>query len=160
MRDCPFVAVQDGLLWWSLLNFPAFSASIGMGVEGLRSESNRTTTTCSSDADNSKAVLPRRSGMLRLGSYCSNGNLTLPSRPPTAALRSGVRPFLVPAVLRSTPSRSNRNLTILPYRRSAGHQRGVQQYLASGVLGLMSSSSNSNLAIPSYPCSAARQRGV
>jgi len=142
--------------------FSAFWVFVGVGGEGLGSESNRTTPACPRDVANSRAVLPWRSGILGLRSSRFNSNFTILSCPPAAAHKSGVgrSSVSVSGVLGLVSFRSNSNLTIPPCPCSAAHESGVPPHSESGVLGLTSFRCNSNLTTPSCPPAAAARSGV
>ena len=64
--------------------FSGFWVLMRKGGKGL-SESNHTTPVCPQDVANSRAVLPRRSGMLGLGLLRSHSKSTIPGYPCRAA---------------------------------------------------------------------------
>ena len=103
----------------------AWLVLVGVGMEGLDWESNRTTPACPRDVAISSALVPPRSGMSGLRSFRSNSNFTIPSSPKIAPHQSGVRPCWVSGVLGLRSSRSSNNLTIPSYPPSAAHQSGV-----------------------------------
>ena len=73
---------------------------------------------------------------------------------------SGVRVYLVSAVLGLISLRSNSGFTTPPSPVPTAHQSGIAPYWVSAVWGLISSRSNSNFTIPPCPAIAAHLSAV
>ena len=89
-----------------------------MGREGQGPESDCTAPAYSQCAAKSRAGSVRRQGMSGLGPDRPDSDFTIPPRPPTAAQKSGFRPYLVPVALGLIFSHSSSNFTISSHTHS------------------------------------------